>query len=26
VLAHVDPGIKIYTTTPAIFALQWRSD
>src|SRR6267378_3329215 len=23
VLAHVDPGIKIYTTTPAIFALQW---
>ena len=23
VLAHVDPGIKIYTTTPAIFAFQW---
>lgn len=23
VLAHVDPGIKIYTTTPAIFGFQW---
>jgi hypothetical protein len=23
VLAHVDPGLKIYTTTPALFALQW---
>ena len=23
VLAHVDPGIKIYTTSPAIFGLQW---
>ncbi len=22
-LAHVDPGIKIYTTTPALFAFQW---
>ena len=23
VLAHVDPGIKIYTTNPAIFGFQW---
>jgi len=23
VLGHVDPGIKIYTTSPALFALQW---
>jgi hypothetical protein len=23
VLAHVDPGVKIYTTTPAIFGFQW---
>ncbi len=23
VLTHVDPGIKIYTTTPAIFGFQW---
>lgn len=23
VLAHVDPGIKVYTTTPALFAFQW---
>jgi hypothetical protein len=23
VLAHVDPGIKIYTTTPALFGFQW---
>ena len=23
VLAHVDPGIKIYTTNPALFAFQW---
>ena len=23
VLLHVDPGIKLYTTSPAIFGLQW---
>jgi hypothetical protein len=23
VLAHVDPGLKIYTFTPALFAFQW---
>jgi len=23
VLAHVDPGVKIYTTSPAIFGFQW---
>jgi hypothetical protein len=23
VLAHVDPGVKVYTTTPAAFGFQW---
>jgi len=23
VLAHIDPGVKVYTTTPAIFGFQW---
>src|SRR5712664_4620679 len=23
VLLHVDPGLKVYTTTPAIFGFQW---